>query len=139
MSNPPSPSPTRKDRRREEIRLAILRIEKGRTRVVEKGRKLSIIAVAEETGISAAAIHNHHPDMADLIRRKLGVDMREQRNSIAKKLKEFRSINKDHRDEIALLKKEIALLASHNATLMLKNSELNAIIQSDNVKPFPSQ
>lgn len=139
MSNPPSLPPTKKDRRREEIRLAILRIEKGRTKIVQKGRKLSIIAVAEEAGISAAAIHNHYPDMADLIRRKLGVDMREQRNSIAKKLKDFRTINKEQRDEIAELKKEIALLASHNATLMLKNSELNAIVQSDNVKPFPSR
>lgn len=139
MSNPPSPPPTKKDKRREEIRLAILRIEKGRTKIVEKARKLSIIAVAEEAGISPAAIHNHYPDMADLIRRKLGVDMREQRNSIAKKLKEFRTINKDHRYEIALLKKEIALLASNNATLMLKNSELTAIIQSENVKPFPSK
>lgn len=139
MNNPPSPLPTKKDRRREEIRLAILRIEKGRTKIVQKGRKLSIIAVAEEAGVSAAAIHNHYPDMADLIRRKLGVDMREQRNIIAKKLKDLRTINKDHRDEIAQLKKEITLLASHNATLMLKNSELTAIVQSDNVKPFPSK
>ena len=137
MSKPLCLPPTKKDRRREEIRLAILRIEKGRTRIVEKGRKLSIIAVAEETGISAAAIHNHYPDMADLIRRKLGVDMREQRNSIANKLKEIRTINKQHRDEITALKKEIALLASHNATLLLKNCELNAILQSDNVKLLP--
>ena len=137
MNKPLCLPPTRKGRRREEIRLAILRIEKGRTRIVEKGRKLSIIAVAEETGISAAAIHNHYPDMADLIRRKLGVDMREQRNSIANKLKEIRTINKQHRDEITALKKEIALLASHNATLLLKNCELNAILQSDNVKLLP--
>lgn len=139
MSNPLSTVLTKKDRTREEIRLAILRIEKGRTKIVEKERKLSIIAVAEEAGITAAAIHNHYPDMADLIRRKLGVDMREQRNSIATKLKDSRNTNRELRDEIAELKKGIALLASHNATLMLTNSELNAIVQSDNVKPFPSR
>ena len=139
MSTPPNPVPTKKDRTREEIRLAILRIEKGRTKIVEKGRKLSIISAAEEAGITAAAIHNHHPDMADLIRRKLGVDLREQKNSMAKKFKNSRNTNRELRDEIAELKKELALLASHNATLMLKNSELNAILHSDNVKPFPSK
>lgn len=139
MSNSTNPVRTKKERKSEDIRLAILRIEKGRTKIVEKGRKLSIMSAAEEAGITAATIHNHHPDIADLIRRKLGVDMRERRNTIAQKFKDSRVTNRALRDEIAELKKEMALLASHNATLMLKNSELTAIVNSDNVKPFPSK
>ena len=67
MTDPTTPS-RKSDQTRKAIRQAMLRIEKGRTRIVDKGRKMSIAAVAEETGISRAAIHRLYPDFAEKIR-----------------------------------------------------------------------
>ncbi|MEB2651469.1 TetR family transcriptional regulator [Pseudomonas siliginis] len=139
MKSEDKQSLTKGDNKRESIRLAALRIEKGRPRIVDIKRKLSINSVAEEAGMSAASIHNNYPDMAEWLRQKIGVDLREQKNTMATALKESKSTNRALKDENSELKKEIALLASHNATLMLKNSELTAIAHSDNVKLFPSK
>lgn len=54
------------DVRDKQLRLAITRIERGRSR--EKDAKLTIASVAREAGVSTALIHNHHPQIAELVR-----------------------------------------------------------------------
>lgn len=53
---------------RKELQLAIARIKHGRTKVVDQNRRLSILAVAEEAGLSPSKIHNRYPDVAQAIR-----------------------------------------------------------------------
>ncbi|MBF4322520.1 TetR family transcriptional regulator, partial [Vibrio anguillarum] len=43
------------------VRLAIIRIEKGRPKVVSDKRKMSVASVAEEAGVSRALIHRDCP------------------------------------------------------------------------------
>lgn len=131
--------PTKKQQTDEKIRLAILRIENGRPRIVDKGRKLSISSAAEEAEVSTATIHNRHPGLAEYIRKKTGTDVRQQRKSIAVNLKVLRDRNKELREDIKQLSREVELLASINASLMLKNDQLNAILQSDNVSMLPKK
>ncbi len=50
------------------IRMAIVRLEKGQPKLVEKGRKVSVAAVAEEAGVSRALIHKDYPDLMERIR-----------------------------------------------------------------------
>ena len=63
---------------RKTIRRAILRIEKGKPRVVVKNRKLSVAVVAEDAGVSNANIHNY-PELAKLFRTKNSKTTRKQR------------------------------------------------------------
>lgn len=133
MKLAPNVPKTKGDRTRKKIRLAIIRIEKGRPVIVKKGRKLSISSVAEEAGISAATIHNHYPDMADLIRQKIGRDIRKERNAISAKVQHLKDRIKKLTNELAEVNNEFALLASINATLVRENGRLLAIIKSDNV------
>jgi len=60
-------SPDRKtaEVRERELRLALSRIQRGRSRT--KAKRLSIAAVACEAGVTAALIHNHYPDVAEAI------------------------------------------------------------------------
>ena len=52
--------------RERDLRLAILRIERGRSHT--KATRISIASVAREAGVSSALIHNHYPAIADAIR-----------------------------------------------------------------------
>ncbi len=141
MKLAPNAPETKGDRTRKKIRLAIIRIEKGRPVIVKNGRKLSISSVAEEAGISAATIHNRYPDMADLIRQKAGRDIRKQRDVISAKVNHLKDRIKKLNKELTELNNEFASLTSKNASLIQENSRLIAIIKSDNVKiltPKPS-
>ena len=62
------------------IRLAIVRLEKGQPKVVEKGRKVSVAAVAEEAGVSRALIHKDYPDMLERIRGNSNKAIQRQRD-----------------------------------------------------------
>ena len=68
-----------------ELRLAITRIEKGRSKANESN--LTIAAVAREAGVSTALIHNCHPDIAELIRQSQGRSSRAQRDAKQLELK----------------------------------------------------
>ncbi|MBF4297107.1 TetR family transcriptional regulator, partial [Vibrio anguillarum] len=50
------------------VRLAIIRIEKGRPKVVSDKRKMSVASVAEEAGVSRALIHRDCPDLLERIK-----------------------------------------------------------------------
>lgn len=54
------------EHREKDLKLALLRIQKGRTRTGEL--KVTIAAVAREAGVSTALIHNHYPRIAMAIR-----------------------------------------------------------------------
>lgn len=139
MKLAPNVPETKGDITRKKIRLAIIRIEKGRPIIVKKGRKLSISSAAEEAGITAATIHNHHPDMADLIRQKIGRDIRKEKNEIFAKVQNLKNRIKKLTNELAEINNEFALLASANATLTRDNDRLIAIIKSENVHVLPSK
>jgi len=130
MSNP-SESDTHK-----RIRLAIVRLEKGQPKVVEKGRKVSVAAVAEEAGVSRALIHKDYPDMLERIRGNSNKAIQRQRDEKHEKLKEERFKNRQLREKIVDLTEQRNELASKNATLELENRRLSAILESKNVRVF---
>ncbi|HEQ3615224.1 MULTISPECIES: TetR family transcriptional regulator [Gammaproteobacteria] len=127
----PSESDTHK-----RIRLAIVRLEKGQPKVVEKGRKVSVAAVAEEAGVSRALIHKDYPDMLERIRGNSNKAIQRQRDEKHEKLKEERFKNRQLREKIVDLTEQRNELASKNATLELENRRLSAILDSKNVTVF---
>ena len=127
----PSESDTHK-----RIRLAIVRLEKGQPKVVEKGRKVSVAAVAEEAGVSRALIHKDYPDLMERIRGNANKAIQRQRDEKHEKLKEERAKNRQLREKIVELTEQRNELASKNATLELENRRLSAILESKNVRVF---
>lgn len=127
----PSESDTHK-----RIRLAIVRLEKGQPTVVEKGRKISVAAVAEEAGVSRALIHKDYPDLMERIRGNANKAIQKQRDEKHEKLKEERAKNRQLREKIVELTEQRNELASKNATLELENHRLSAILESKNVTVF---
>jgi len=127
----PSESETHK-----RIRLPIVRLEKGQPKVVEKGRKVSVAAVAEEAGVSRALIHKDYPDMLERIRGNSNKAIQRQRDEKHEKLKEERFKNRQLREKIVDLTEQRNELASKNATLELENRRLSAILESKNVRVF---
>ena|SRR5690554_659223 len=118
------------------IRLAIVRLEKGQPKVVEKGRKVSVAAVAEEAGVSRALIHKDYPDLMERIRGNANKAIQRQRDEKHEKLKEERAKNRKLREKIVELTEQRNELASKNATLELENRRLSAILESKNVTVF---
>ena len=118
---------------RHDLEMAIHRIERGRPCAIEKNRKLSILAVAEEAGISAASIHNNYPDVAEKIRTKMNKGTRTQRDAKHSALKSEKAKNKVLRKQIAILTKQLRDLASENAKLFTENQHLNSIVNSKNI------
>ena len=58
---------------KKKLDLAIMRLQKGMTKIVPSGTKLSIAGVAKEAGVSNATIHNRYPEIAEKIRDLLKV------------------------------------------------------------------
>ena len=127
----PSESDTHK-----RIRLAIVRLEKDQPKVVEKGRKVSVAAVAEEAGVSRALIHKDYPDLMERIRGNANKAIQRQRDEKHEKLKEERFKNRQLRQKIVDLTEQRNELASKNATLELENRRLSAILEGKNVTVF---
>ena len=122
------------DRTRHDLEMAILRIAQGRPREIEKNRKLSILAVAEEAGISGASVHNNYPEIAEEIRTKINKKTRTQRNAKHSALKSEKVKNKELRNQIVLLTKQLRDMASENVKLFTENQRLNAVVNSENVR-----
>lgn len=127
----PSESDTHK-----RIRLAIVRLEKGQPKLVEKGRRVSVAAVAEEAGVSRALIHKDYPDLMERIRGNADKAIQRQRDEKHEKLKEERAKNRQLREKVVGLTEQRNELASKNATLELENRRLSAILESKNVTVF---
>lgn len=120
--------------REKDLRLAMFRIERGRTHT--KAAKMSIASVAREAGVSAALIHNHYPGIADAIRQAQGRDNRAQRDAKHQELKAQRNKAQVLRDEIASLRADVDRLASINEVLLAENAVLRARLNAPHVVPL---
>ncbi|AKV96368.1 MAG: TetR family transcriptional regulator [Marinobacter adhaerens] len=129
------PKPSESDTHKR-IRLAIVRLENGQPKVVEKGRKISVAAVAEEAGVSRALIHKDYPDLMERIRGNANKAIQRQRDEKHDKLKDERAKNRQLREKIVELTEQRNKLASKNATLELENRRLSSILESKNVTVF---
>ena len=113
------------DAREKELKLAILRIQRGRSKSGETS--MSIAAVAREAGVSTALIHNHYPSIAEEIRDAQGRSSRAQRDDKHHDLKLEREKNQELRKELDGLRSKVSMLASINEVLLLENRTLKAI------------
>ena len=104
--------------------------------MVEKGRKISVAAVAEEAGVSRALIHKDYPDLMERIRGNANKAIQRQRDEKHDKLKDERAKNRQLREKIVELTEQRNKLASKNATLELENRRLSSILESKNVTVF---
>ncbi|MDR6453468.1 TetR family transcriptional regulator [Variovorax paradoxus] len=121
----------RAETREQELRLAIVRIERGRSRA--NAVKLSVSAVAREAGVTPALIHNHYPSIAEAIRVKLGASSRQQRDAKQSELKQILEKNRALRQELSETEGRLAKLASINEMLLLENKTLKAMADSSKV------
>lgn len=116
------------------VRLAIVRIEKGRPNTVSHKRKMSVAAVAEEAGVSRALIHRDCPELLERIKGGVNKDIRQQRDAKQTELNKYKDRNRELRSEVAELKAMLAKVQSQNATLIRKNMALsNARADNSNV------
>ncbi|EGQ8489146.1 TetR family transcriptional regulator [Vibrio alginolyticus] len=109
------------------VRLAIIRIEKGRPKVVSEKRKMSVAAVAEEAGVSRALIHRDCPDLLERIKGGVNKGIRQQRDAKQTELNKYKERNRELRAEVTELKAMLAKVQSQNATLIRKNMALNNV------------
>ncbi|WP_083417782.1 TetR family transcriptional regulator [Burkholderia contaminans] len=124
--------------REKDLRSAIARIERGRTKT--GATKLSVSAVAREAGVTPALIHNHYPSIAEEIRTKVGASSRQQRDTARVALKEERAKGTDLRTRIKDLEEQVARLASINEVLLIENRVLKATgVEGSNVVTFPTK
>ena len=114
------------------VRLAIVRIEKGRPNTVSHKRKMSVAAVAEEAGVSRALIHRDCPELLERIKGGVNKDIRQQRDAKQTELNKYKDRNRDLRSEVAELKAMLAKVQSQNATLIRKNMALSNAREDNN-------
>jgi len=115
-----------------EIRNALIRLKHGRPKVVDKKRKISISALAEEAGVSDSTIHNRYPEVAAEVREIIGKEHKTQREK-NEQLKSEKLKNKELREYIEQLESDIRRLTSINATLNNENAQLKAEMASGKV------
>ncbi|MDD0841409.1 TetR family transcriptional regulator [Pseudomonas sp. Gutcm_11s] len=123
--------------REKDLKLALLRIQKGRSRTGET--KVTIAAVAREAGVSAALIHNHYPSFAEEIREAQGRSSRAMRDVKQQDLIAERKKGAAYRQEIAELRAQVANLASINEVLLDNNRVLAAKLNDRNVVDLASR
>lgn len=121
MSNPKEKATHKK------VRLAIIRIEKGRPNIISDHRKMSVAAVAEEAGVSRALIHRDCPDLLERIKGGVNKGIRQQRDAKQAELNEYKERNRELRSEVAELKTMLAKVQSQNATLIRKNMAFSSL------------
>jgi hypothetical protein len=118
------------------IRMAIVRMEKGKPKVVSSDRKISIKAVAEEAGVSDSLIHKDHSDLVRRIYGNNDKDYRSERDKKHQELKAERVKSKELRGRVAELESQLLKLASINARLELELTTLRSVKNSQNVTEF---
>ncbi|PYD17833.1 TetR family transcriptional regulator [Pseudomonas syringae pv. pisi] len=115
--------------REKDLKLAIYRIENGRSKEV----KVTIAAVAREAGVSTALIHNHYPTIAEAIREKQGRSSRAMRDVKHQDLIAERQKSSGYRQEIEELRAKLASIASINEVLLDENQILKAKLKDRSV------
>lgn len=119
-----------KEKTKKELALAIKRIRLGRPQVVSSDRKLSISAVAEEAQVSAALIHNSHPEIADEIRALTG-KVRRVAELDSEKERKIKALTLDLEEKDEMIKK----LARQNFLLSQENQRLDALMKKQKTVP----
>lgn len=104
---------------KDELQRAIIRVK-------NKGKKLSISAVAVEAGVTPGLIHNTYPDIAETIRAEVGKSTRQSRDEKITELVKAREKNKELRVELGAALTDIQRLASVNETLRQELTVLRA-------------
>jgi len=87
---------------------------------------MSIAAVASEAGVTPSLIHNTYSDIAEEIRAQIGKATRQQRDAKATELTEVRATLRALREELRLVQRDFAKLASINETLREEIAVLQA-------------
>lgn len=108
------------------LKLAVRRVETGRTHHVKKGAKLNILTVATEAQMSASTIHTRYPEIAELIREKMGKATRAQRDQKHSDLKACRQRNRELAAQIVDLKQDLSSVTSRYATALIRLKQLEA-------------
>ncbi|AYF88139.1 TetR family transcriptional regulator [Pseudomonas sp. DY-1] len=123
--------------REKDLKLALLRIQKGRARTGET--KVTIAAVAREAGVSKALIHNYYPRIAEAIREAQGRSSRAMRDVKHQDLLAERKKSAAYRQEIEELRAKVANLASINEVLLEENRVLEAKMNDRKVVDLASR
>lgn len=114
-------------RREEKIRqfkLAIRRVETGRGHRVKKGARLNVSTVALEAEVDPSTIHTRYPEIAELIRDKVGKSSRAQRDQKQSELKKCRERNRELSAEVTGLKQALASVTSTYASVLIRLKQL---------------
>ena len=122
--------------REKEIRLAIFRIERGRSHTAAK--RLSISAVAKEAGVSPSLLHNHYPALVDEIRSKQGASSRQLLDAKQDQLAIEKERTRTLRTEVKELQVQVAKLASINEMLSQENRAFLQIAKNSKIVNFAS-
>ena len=109
-----------RDRTKEELQFAMLRVK-------NKGKKLTISAVASEAGVTPGLIHNTYPDIAEAVRAQVGKATRQQRDEKIAELSTARKRIKELRTELDAALTDIQRLASTNETLRQEVAKLHSV------------
>lgn len=115
------------DNTRRRLELAILRIQKGRTRVVPQDAQLNVSNVAKEAGVSDALLYKDvYSDILRSVKSIAGKADREARDRTREELTNKRKQLAETRKELQELKQDFARLAECNRVLELENEELRS-------------
>lgn len=115
------PQPHRRDRKS-----TLENLERALRRVQEQGKKLSILAVAKEAGVSGGLIHNTYPDFAAKVRSQMGRGIRQQLDAKFAELDDLKATLKTIRAERDAALADVKTLASINETLRQEVTTLRA-------------
>lgn len=115
------------DSTRRKLELAIKRIKKGRTRILAKGARLNVSAVAKESGVSDSLIYKPvYRDVLEMIRNEQGHVRRQDRERLREELRKQHLLVIGKRRELEELKQDFARLAERNQLLELENENLRS-------------
>lgn len=109
------------------VRQAIVRIEQGKPKIISPDRKISVAAVAEESGVSRALIHRDFPDLLERIKGNVNKGVRQQRDEKHGELQHYKELNRKLRKEISELRALLEVAHSQNTTLILENKKLKGV------------
>lgn len=125
-----------RDNTRKEIELAIKRIQTGQVRKVDSKRRLTILSVAEEAGVSDSLIHNRYPELAHRIRAFEETTWRKKPADSRRILKTTRNELRDTKAALKQLQIEYSRMADINKLLTLENDKLRrASARGRNISP----
>lgn len=120
-----------KDRRRDDLERAILRLQRAKTR-------LSIAAVAREAGVTAPLLHNTYPDIAEKVRALAGKNIRVERDAKHQEVIKLREMNRALRAEKEKAEADVRRLASLLEAMRFEVAQLRSVASGKVSKIVPN-